>query len=373
MREFERARRDSAGTDPTGERFPEDFSVDEAAFASDLRELFPIEEEILPPHFIQTVMENEWNTSTPPGFEQKLTYHVFSRLNLPRGPLFPEERRTPWVSIRQTFNRTTRPLTLSLTAVALLMIFSVVVASPSFAAGVQLLLAHTGVRQVSQYPGNIRASMAPRTFKSSTLIPTNPVWWLGPRAGKYAFVGAQALPAERWSNGTIVDVQYSIPHDSPGTGTLDIREFQIASDLSAVLQVVQTGSATWLDVDGVPAVYVDGIWRDRAPRQQQMMDGPVWQYGVRSELMIERDGVVLWIVGDQRDGATQAELVKLARMLMVTNSRILHPYPLTLHGLGESFMQVLQTPRGHELLYLVPRGQALASDTGFIVPSDNMS
>ena len=152
---------------------------------------------------------------------------------------------------------------------------------------------------------------------------------------------------------------------------LDIREFRIASDLSAVLQTVQSGSATWLSVDGTPAVYVDGIWTDRAVRQQPMMDAPMWRFGERSELMIERDGIVFWIVGDQRDGANQDELVNLARMLTVTNDRILHPYPVTLHGLGESFMQVFQTPQGHELYYLVPRGASLSSDTGFIVPSDD--
>ncbi len=95
MREFERTRRDSAGTDPTGQRFPEDFSLDEAAFASELRELFPLEEEILPPQFIQTVIEDERQSPTPPGFEQKLTYNVFSRLNLPRGPLFPAHNAGP--------------------------------------------------------------------------------------------------------------------------------------------------------------------------------------------------------------------------------------------------------------------------------------
>lgn len=371
MREFERTRRDSAGTDPTGQRFPEDFSLDEAAFASELRGLFPLEEEILPPHFIQTVMDDERHAPPPVGYEQKLTYHVFSQLDLPRGPLFPEQQRTSWVTIRQTLARRTRPLTLSLVAVTLLMIFSIIVASPSFAAGMQLLLAHTGVRQVNQYPAKVHPTKPAQPLNSSTLIPTISVSWLGPRAGRYSFVGARALPSERWSNGPVLDVQYAIPHETPGTGTLDIREFQVAQDLSAVYQMVQTGSATWLDIDGVPAVYVDGAWTDRAIRQQAMLDGPVWQFGVRSELMIERDGVVFWIVGDQRDGANQAELVKLARMLTVTNSRILHPNPLTLRGLGESFVQVFQMPKGHELYYLVPRGTSLSSDTGIIMPSDD--
>jgi hypothetical protein len=373
MREFERTRRDSAGTDHTEQRFPADFSHEEAIFASELRELFPLEAEILPPQFIQTVIEDERHSPTPPGFEQKLTYSVFSQLSLPRGPLFPHQQRTPWENVRQAFTRTTRPLSATLVAVALLMVVSVIVASPSFAAGVQLLLAHTGVRQITHYPGDVSSSLPNVPFKSTTLNPTYSVSWLGPKADKYDFSGARALPAQRWSSGPIVEVQYTIPEETPGSGVLDIREFQVASDLSGVLQMVQAGSATWLNINGMPAVYVDGIWSDRAMRQQPMMDAPTWQFGVRSELMIERDGVVFWIVGDQRDGADEAELVRLAGMLTVTSSRILHPYPVTLHVLGESFMQVFQKPQGRELYYLVPRGTALSSDTGIIVPSDDLS
>lgn len=373
MREFERTRRDSAGTDHTEQRFPADFSLEEEVFASELRELFPLEAEILPPQFVQTVIDDERQSPTPPGFEQKLTYNVFSRLSLPRGPLFPRQSRTPWQNVRQTLSRASRPLSASLVAVALLMVFSVVVASPSFAAGVQLLLTHTGVRQVNHYPGEVSASLPKVAVKAETPNPTFPIQWLGAKADKYDFSGARVLPAQRWSSGSMVEMQYTIPGDTPGSGVLDIREFQVASDLAAVLQMVETGSATWLNVNGTPAVYVNGIWSDRAIHQQPMMDGPTWQFGIRSELMIERDGVVFWIVGDQRDGADEAELVKLASTLSVTSSRILHPHPVTLHVLGESFMQVFQRPQGRELYYLVPRGAALSSNTGFIVPSDDLS
>jgi len=322
---------------------------------------------------VQTVIEDERQSPTPPAFEQKLTYNVFSRLSLPRGPLFPHQSRTPWQNVRQTLSRASRPLSASLVAVALLMVFSVVVASPSFAAGMQLLLTHTGVRQVSHYPGEVSASLPKVPVKAATPNPTFPVSWLGAKADKYDFSGARVVPAQRWSDGSMVEMQYTIPGDTPGSGVLDIREFQVATDLSAVLQMVETGSATWLNVNGTPAVYVNGIWSDRAIHQQPMVDGPTWQFGIRSELMIERDGVVFWIVGDQRDGADEAELVKLANTLTVTSSRILHPHPVTLHVLGESFMQVFQKPKGRELYYLMPRGAALSSNTGFIVPSDDLS
>ena len=371
MKEFERVRRDSAGTDHPGQPFPDDFTLDEAAFASELRELFPIEEEVMPPQFIQTVIEDEWHSPTPPGFEQKLTYNVFSRLSLPREPLFPRQRRAPW---RRAFTGAARPLSLSLVAVALLMVFSVVVASPSFAAGVQLLLAHTGVRQVNHYPTHVRKP-SPVALRDSTtaLTPSFPISWLGPIADQYVFTAAQARPATEWSDGPVVELQYTIPHNTPGSGVLDIREFKVAPNLQAVLQEVQAGSATPLSVGGIPAVYVDGIWIDPMVRRQPMMDTPIWQFGVRSELMIEKNGVVFWIVGDQHDGANQEELVRLAQMLTVTTSHILHPYPITLHGLGENVMQVFQQPRGRELYYTVPKGAALTSGTGSIIQSSNIS
>lgn len=374
MKEFERVRRDSAGTDHPEQPFPDDFTLDEEAFASELRELFPIEEEIMPPQFIQTVIEDEWHSPTPPGFEQKLTYNVFSRLSLQRGPLFPRQRRAPWEPVRRAFTGAARPLTASLMAVAMLMVFSVVVASPSFAAGVQLLLAHTGVRQVNHYPDHVRPPSPVALHDATTaLTPSFPVSWLGPLADQYVFTAAQALPATEWSDGPIVELQYAIPHESPGSGILDIREFKVSPNLQAVLQEVQAGSATPLSVGGVPAVYVDGVWIDPMVRRQPMMDTPIWQFGVRSELMIEQNGVVFWIVGDQRDGANQAELVRLAQMLSGATNHILHPYPITLHGLGENVMRVFQQPRGHELYYLAPKGAALTSGTGSIVQSSNIS
>lgn len=378
MSEFERTRRDSAGTESTSPWFPADFTPDEAAFASELRELFPLEEEILPPHFIQTVIEDDWHSMTPPGFEQKLTYNVFARLSLPRGPLFPKQPRAPWHNVRQRLNRTSRPVAASFVLVALAMIFSVIVATPSFAAGMQLLLAHTGVRQVDRYPEHVQSPTATRGDTSTTLAydaltPAFPISYLGSKADKYAFAGVQLLPAESWSDGPIVEMQYAIPHDSPGSGILDIREFKVSPNYSAVLQAVQAGSAAWVSLDGRPAVYIDGIWTDPVIHRQPMMDTPIWQFGVRSELMVERNGVVFWIVGDQRDGANQAELVKLAGMLTETDMRSLRPLPITLHGLGESVKQIFQKPRGREVLVLMPRGSALTTPVGITFQSNNIS
>jgi hypothetical protein len=375
MREFERIRSDGAGTDASEQWFPADFSDDEAVFASELRGAFPLEQEILPPYYVQALVENDLQAPTPPGFEQKLTYDVFHRLNLPRSPLFPQQRRAPWQDVRRAFTSRTRSLAVSLAAVAALMVFSVIIASPSFAAGLQLLLAHTGVQQVSHYPENVHSPTPAKQSQDLTkLSPTIPVYWLGPKVGKYAFSGGRLLAPQNWSDGPIINLQYVLTAEHGGTGVLDIREFKIAPDLAQVLQEVQAGSATWLNVNGTPAVYVDGIWTNHggAVHQQPLLNVPFWQSGIRSELMIEENGIVIWIVGDQRDGANRETLAKLAEELSQTNNRILFPNLLTLHGLGESFLHIFQQPEGHEVYRLVPQGAAVASNTGIIVASDDI-
>jgi len=95
-----------------------------------------------------------------------------------------------------------------------------------------------------------------------------------------------------------------------GTGKLAIREFKLKPDVS-VLQVVKDGSTTAIKTDQAglaQAIYVDGQWtlRNRLP---------VWVYGQRSELIYQKDGIVFWIVGDQRDGFNQNALLNIANSL----------------------------------------------------------
>jgi hypothetical protein len=44
-----------------------------------------------------------------------------------------------------------------------------------------------------------------------------------------------------------------------------------------------------------------------------------WMYGIRSELIYEHDGVIFWIVGDQRDGIDSSILSSIATSLQSFN------------------------------------------------------
>src|SRR5260370_37334168 len=97
---------------------------------------------------------------------------------------------------------------------------------------------------------------------------------------------------------------------SHGTCELAISEFNLKPDVS-VLQVAKDGSTTAIktDQDGLAqAIYVDGQWTLRNKF-------PVWVYGQRSELIYQKDGIVFWIVGDQRNGFNQNALFNIANSL----------------------------------------------------------
>jgi hypothetical protein len=365
-------------------RFPDDFSAEEAAFASELRELFPIEQEVLPPLFAQTLAEDEWRSPITSGFEQKLAYRVFRRLCLPRRPLFDDPSRFAfWHVSKARVRSMSRPMVGAAVAMVMVMVFSIFVASPSFAAGLNLLLGHTGVVQVHQYPRNAAVQPAPHLSRdlsdqAKPQIPTDlPIAWLGQKADAYVYLGIRALDAATWSKGPIVDLQYVIPGQTNGSGVLDIREFRLSDEYAAVLQVVQDGAARLVQVGNNRAVYVNGIWRQPPPHVPREMEGmnstPYWQLGVRSELIMERNGTIIWISADQRDGATADQLMRLGRTLQLANAGNLR---LHLPGGSPAAGRALDTlfapltgPGGFELYELVRKGQTVGSGVNAFVVS----
>src|SRR5262249_28032198 len=54
-----------------------------------------------------------------------------------------------------------------------------------------------------------------------------------------------------------------------------------------------------------PAVYVDGAWNGDSIFS-------TWVTGKRSELILQHNGVIIWIVADQRDGMKQTQLIDAA-------------------------------------------------------------
>lgn len=367
--------------------YPEDFSLDEELFAGEMNALFGVAREDLPPLYIETLLESERVSHVMPGFEQKLTYQVFRRLELERRPLIEARRGLPsWRDLLDTPRQMARPLVVSLSALLVCMVLTMGLASPAFGAGLRILLGQTGVEQSNGYPLHVHTPTA-RDHRGilgnqGAFEPvTTPVFWLGATNGNYAYQGTQLLdPSGKWSKGPVVDLQYSLLTPSAGSGIVDIREFQVSSQYAAVLQVVQAGSATSTQVGALPAIYVDGVWIPVSKRDQNTMNGMMtpaaapsytWESDIQSELIFERDGVVFWMVADQRDGIGQAELTKLAQVLTPTTYTVLQSQrPWGLREVGETMLQSLQSPHGREVYHLVPKGASRESNSGVLVASE---
>jgi hypothetical protein len=194
-----------------------------------------------------------------------------------------------------------------------------------------------------------------------------PTFWLGTSLGSYIYQGMRTLTPEQYSHGSIIDLQYVLSERTPqqnGSGVIDIREFQISNSLSAVLQSVQEGSITPTSVNGLPAVYVDGMW---VAAQGQRI---TWQKGTRSMLIFERDGVIFWIVGDQRDGVGEAQLTRVAsHMVPVSMMSLMQSDLLSVRLIGAQLSSSLRDPIGYntELLKVIPRDVSPDTAVGVFV------
>ncbi|WIG58851.1 MAG: hypothetical protein OJF49_001598 [Ktedonobacterales bacterium] len=378
MSEFERFEASSAWTDAEDSfSFPSDFSEEDAAFANDLRELFSPEQEELPPYYAQTLLEHERHAIAEKWFELKLIYKVFRRLRLRRTllPLATEPQRLGhlWPAAKSRLAHMNRRVTTSFAAALAFMVLTVLVASPSFAAGMRILLGRTGVIQVQSYPTHIASSGTPKHQHTQDLLTFDPAMqlsWLGRSFGDYTYRGVQLDVPTSWSNGPIVEMQYQLANHTGGTGVVDIREFRVNASCAAVYQVVQTGSTTPVQFGSTQAVYVDGTWVPRGLRRPAMtssFDGMApysWEPGTRSMLIFQQNDVVFWMVGDQRSGIGQNELVRLAESLSPTTPSQLTPSATALRLAGNSLETSLKLPQGWELYWVVPNGAASGSGTG---------
>jgi hypothetical protein len=308
-------------------RLPDDFSSEELAFAQELDALFDLEGENIPPYFIQTLLEADDKRFAPveAGFEQRTRARVFRRLNL-RRELFPRSRRAFPVH---------RPALVLIAACLVVMIFTVATTANSFAAGWNILWsgAHSGVVQVSRYPGagGLAAPKAPQKkmqaaepqVRTLSLVEAQqqlhfPMYWPDSVPTSYALsaIYLHQEVGQTWADGPILELNYSytahgiMPH---GSGRIVIWEFK---PLGNVFQVVQLGAARLIQIDekgNASAIYVDGQW-ERINRFSH-----AWVYGERSELIYERDGVIFWIAGDQRDGIDSDALSQIASSLQALN------------------------------------------------------
>ncbi|MFL5663216.1 MAG: hypothetical protein ACJ8BW_18000 [Ktedonobacteraceae bacterium] len=342
MSEFERQlnsmwENDLSSLSTQREALPPDFSDDDKAFAQELDSLFDIHKEEVPPLYVQTMLDVEGPRFQPVenGFEYKTRARVFRRLKL-RRRLTDTGRPTLGSLIREMPLRRSLAPTMSL---VLLVFFTVILTSNSFASGVQLLLngGRAGVMQVHNYPNNVKtgaitkyASSDPDATTSLSLQAAQqqlhnwPLYWPHHLPDDYSLSNIYLYQAQQqsWADGPFMELDFALSTaQSHGRGLLAIREFKLKSNVN-VLQVVKDGAAQPIKVDQngqAQAIYVDGQWVLR----NKIF--PTWMYGQRSELIYQKDGIVFWIVGDQRDGLGKDELLRIATSLQVFHvSRAMH-------------------------------------------------
>jgi hypothetical protein len=387
MSEFERIDQSSAWADAGELQFPEDFSPDEVAFAGKMRELFAIESEELPPLFTQTLLDNMQYEIPGRGFEYRVTSAVFHRLQLSRSPAAPSDNLQSGVVLdfsppRESLTRrlrsallTTRsyfrrPIAAGISLIMVMLSLTIVVASPVLAQGLKTIFGNTGVEQVTSVPTTSAKVTDPKKREFSlavapTIDPSMPLFWPGPVTDNYAYEGTHLQEATKWSDGAIVDMQYSLPNTSLGSGMLDIREFQVSDAYSAVLQVVEDGFATSVTLaDGEPAVYVNGMW---VPRFLDHTETFVWQTGTHCLLIMERQDVVIWMVGDPRDGITAASMTAIASQMVPVNRATLMRNYRGVWLASASLVISVNNALGSECYLLVPQGISPASGTGEFV------
>ena len=336
MSEFERQENEKGSSLPSfSERrsaLPDDFTEEDQAFAAELHALFSPEEESLPPYYVQTLLDVDDQRFEPVvrGFEYKTNARVFRRLKL-RRRLF-RTRTSPLSALRMSVG----DMSLRRSAVAmvgmflLIMLLTVAFTGSSFATGVAILLHGThgsGVYLTSKFPVgmvhtphnalNTQQESADSATKQISLLAVQrqlqfPIYWPEYSLPGYSLqhINFYLGLDQQWADGPMLEFEYSLPPsaNSQGSGEVWVREFMPRTD---VLQLVQEGAASPVETDanGVQAIYVNGEWNPNGS------DGPTWEYGGRSELIYQINGVIFWIVGDQQDGIGQKELMQVAHGL----------------------------------------------------------
>ena len=318
---------------------PEDFTVEDVAFAQEMESLFAPEKEELPPYFVQTLMESENPRFQPVehGLEHKTRARVFRRLKL-RRQLF-RAKSTPLFSLSQHILKPQRSMLALLVACLLFVVFTMIATGPSFASGLDLLLSnsHVGVLQVNSYPrlsptkakipspGDATYNISPKKIslleaQQQLEFPIYRPLLLPDRftlSSMYLYQGIN----QSWADGPAIDLEYTYERQggaSHGTGKISVCEFK---PLGQVLQVVQFGAAHSLQIgrDGhAQAIYVDGQWVHINKFSHD------WVFGSRSEIIYEHNGVIFWIVGDQRDGIGQNTLLQLTNSLQPFDMHAFH-------------------------------------------------
>ncbi len=314
--------------------FPSDYSEEDVAFAHALGSLFSLEDEEVPPLFVQTLLANEDPRLqvVENEFELKTRARVFRQLNLNRRLFRP--RRPSLRSMLGALSSASHPLLAFASACMLFVFLTMTIAAPSFASGLNYLLAgaHTGVLQVDHLPPLVTASATSRVHTSQkVLVPAEPKQislFEAQNQLHFSMFLPQYIPArytqsdmymykgdQSWADGPVMVLDYSYSLPGVNLRPITIYEFKPRGNVK-VLQVVKDGAAKQIQIShngDHSAVYVEGYWTQTSSLSSQ------WVYGHRSEIIKEDPlrQVVFWISGDKRDGLDEAELSAITQSLHV--------------------------------------------------------
>lgn len=330
MSEFEKQQNKGKGEDISSLSIqrceaPDDFTEEELAFAAELNALFSLEGEDLPPYYVQTLLNAEEQRFEPVerGFEHKTSARVFRRLKLRRRLFYTHTSPLGAISAGISDGSMRRSLLALVVTYALIMVLTVAFTGASFASGVAVLLrgANSGAYLVNRYPlGMVQdPDVADPGFKQISLRNAQlqmhfPIYWPQRVLPGYSLsqINLHVGLNQQWADGAMLEFGFRLPPSkvaSQGTGEVWVREFKPRDN---VLQLVKEGASVPIEMDShgrALAIYVDGQWSPRGK------NAPEWVYGVRSELIYQLNGIVFWIVGDQRDGVGENELMKVAQGL----------------------------------------------------------
>jgi hypothetical protein len=305
--------------------FPADFTVEEVEFACELDTLFSLEQENLPPLFVQTMVEcdDPRYQSVENGFELKTRATVFRRLQL--------ERRlnlSVRPSMREIFQARTasvsRPMLAFCASCLLFVLMTIAATAPAFASGLSYLLsgANSGVVFVDQSPVK---TAAPLPSQEGTKDDTQKISFMAAQQRLHFSASVPSYVPARynqsnfylyagnnsWADGPIMVVEYTYALPGVAPKHITICEFKPSE---TVYLVVKDGAAKRITVNNSSndtAIFVEGHWTDTG------VSNPTWDYNDRSELIDEINGVVFWIVGDPSDGINNAELTSVASSMHV--------------------------------------------------------
>jgi hypothetical protein len=315
MSEFERRLRGSENDlshiplSMQDQTIPDDFSEEDIEFAQDLGVLFSPNLEEMPPFFVQTLLQSEDLRFQPVehGFEHKTSARVFRRLKLRRRLFLSTRSFTHLIPVQRSFVALAA-------AVLLFMVMTMVVTSNSFAAGMVYLFSgpHSGVVQLHNYP-------TPRSYSAQAAEQkeVNPprlsllemqqnlnfqIQWPSYLPVHYDVDSVNIYKGSEnvWTDGPIMQLicTFSLPGVLPhGSGKITVLELKPLGD-GKVLQGIAINSSHQIKIgpNGEPGLVVNGQWHDMNKTTHTWVDnGSVG-------LIYERNGVIFWIQGDQRDG-----------------------------------------------------------------------